>query len=71
MYKEVAKIIIICSWCKNVMGAKEPYGKHSEVITHGICSTCKEEFESEATGEADRIADNIKSVWKHQRSEAE
>ena len=64
-------MIIQCHVCNNIMGTKEPYGKHSEVITHGMCGQCENEFESEATGEADRIADNIKSVWLHQRSEAE
>ena len=64
-------MIIQCAFCRNVMGTKEPYGKHSEVITHGICEPCKKEFLSESTGEADRIADNIKDVWKHQRCEAE
>ena len=64
-------MIIQCAWCKKIMGTKEPYGKHSEVISHGICRQCEKEFLSESTGEADRIADNMRDVWLHQRCEAE
>ena len=34
-------MIIICSWCKDIMGEKEP--THDKRITHSICKSCSDE----------------------------
>ena len=31
-------MILICAWCKNVLGEKEPLDNKD--ITHGICKPC-------------------------------
>ena len=33
------QVIVICAWCKRVLGMKEPV--EDERITHGICSECQ------------------------------
>ena len=51
---------IICSWCKKVIGEKEPV--NSNAVTHTICPTCA--YLAELT---ETVKDNIKDIDIHSR----
>lgn len=34
--------IVVCAWCNNLVGVKEPLNLH--YLTHGICEECKEKI---------------------------
>jgi len=46
-------VIVICGWCKELLGEKEPFEDVS--ITHGICPDCMaEELVKDQPGQEDK-----------------
>jgi len=46
-----------CSWCKKILGEKEPL--EDKRTTHTICDDCYEEVEKE---EKERISNDLKQI---------
>ena len=55
---------IICSWCKKLIGEKEPFDDPSE--THGKCPDCLEKEKKKARGLIKEAADVTRSGFPSQ-----
>lgn len=44
MYLRSDTMKVICSWCKKDMGFTEGHIEGDEMISHGMCDKCEEEF---------------------------
>ena len=56
---------IICSWCKKVLGEKEPFDDHS--VSHAKCTDCLEKQLEESR----KTSANKSENWRHKESPAE